>query len=450
MEEKTLYELTPSQGVVELQCKYTLFKKVVNILSSMTSKKELDFSVMEVALNKIIERNDCLRLNIVKKDKKLYQYFDAKREYMKVPVLEFKTEKEQNNFIDKLRKKPIKFLQGQMIDPYFIKTFDGKYMIFLKVCHYALDMYGIGVLYKDLFEVYNALKNNAELPEPPTSFEEIVKKDISRKNNETFKKNNHEFFKKMLTENDEPYYSGLNGPDNKIWKKQLKKKRHAMKMFFINCDTKGVCHTIDKDLVEKVINFAKENSFSPASLFLYAATLTTAKLNKTYANILPLELCNCRGTMNEKLCAGTKVQSVPSFTKFDKDKSFLDNFEYFSQEQMKAHRHIGYSEQEFQFLLREVYKASFLECYWSLTFSFIPYTNPDNMEFDIYSNEKCALPVYIAQLYDVNTGDIRMAYDYQTKIITEQDIDRYHKMYLKVLNQVVENPEIKLDDITLE
>ena len=66
--ERTYYELTPSQEVVELQCKYTLFKRVVNILFSATSEEKLNFGIMENAFNKIVERNDCLRIRFVKKE----------------------------------------------------------------------------------------------------------------------------------------------------------------------------------------------------------------------------------------------------------------------------------------------------------------------------------------------------------------------------------------------
>ena len=77
MENLELYELSPSQDVIMLQCKYTLFRQIVNILSSMTSDEELDFNIMKDAFNKVVERNDCLRIKIIKKNKKLMQYFSS-------------------------------------------------------------------------------------------------------------------------------------------------------------------------------------------------------------------------------------------------------------------------------------------------------------------------------------------------------------------------------------
>ena len=65
----------------------------------------------------------------------------------------------------------------------------------------------------------------------------------------------------------------------------------------------------------------------------------------------------------------------------------------------------------------------------------------------VYSNGSGALPCYIAQLYDVKNGNIKMAYDAQKKIISEEDVNVFHKNYLKVLEQVTSNPEIKIENI---
>ena len=183
MKNKTIYELTPAQDVPYLQCKYTLFKRVINILSSITLDEDIDFDIMKDAFNKVLERNDCLRIKFFKKKGQLLQYFDEPKVVENIPILDFKTKEEQDSFIAKIRKSGIKFLKGKVIEPYFIKTYDNKNMIFLKVCHLVLDIYGLNVIYKDLLQVYYALKNNKALPEAPNSYEEVIKKDLEKKHN---------------------------------------------------------------------------------------------------------------------------------------------------------------------------------------------------------------------------------------------------------------------------
>ena len=84
--ERRYYDLNPSQNVSKLQCQYTLFKRVINILFSAKREEEIDFEVMEKAFNILVERNDCLRIQFVKKDKKLMQYFRDKVEFNNIPL----------------------------------------------------------------------------------------------------------------------------------------------------------------------------------------------------------------------------------------------------------------------------------------------------------------------------------------------------------------------------
>ena len=63
--EKTLYRFNSSQDVVHLQTKYTLFKRVANIVFYLTLDEPLDRQLMREAIDRLIERNDCLRITFV-------------------------------------------------------------------------------------------------------------------------------------------------------------------------------------------------------------------------------------------------------------------------------------------------------------------------------------------------------------------------------------------------
>ena len=234
MENKNVYELTSAQDVVYLQCKLSLHKNVVNIVSSLTLDEDVDFELLQKAFNKVSERNDCLRIRFFKQGKKLMQVFEESRSYDNIPVIKFETEAEQDEFLEKQTKKAIKYLNGVVAEPTFIKTYDHKSMVLMKVAHLVLDIYGINIIYKDLFDVYYAMKEGRELPELPTSFEEMLKADLKKKSDVAFNEKNREFFKEYYETRENPYYAGIHGYENKIWQKQLKKKRHAMKLFLFS------------------------------------------------------------------------------------------------------------------------------------------------------------------------------------------------------------------------
>lgn len=449
MKNNKLYDLNKSQEVVKLQCQYTLFKKVVNIVSSVTSKNQLNYDLINKAYNLVVKRNDCLRIRFTKQKKKLMQYFVKDVEEVKMPVYEFNTKQEQEDFIKKITKRAIKYKKGVVIEPYFVKTYDQKYMVVLKVCHLILDIYGLNVIYKDLFNVYEALLNNTELPECPTSFEESLQKELVKKNNEELHKKNFEFFNNLLQSNEEPYYAGIHGPKDPIWQKQVRKNKRAMKMFFIHCDTEGTMCNINKDVTSKVMDYCKQINQSPANFLFYTLSVCTGKLNNNTDKMLPLELYNCRTNYHDKNCAGTKVQSLGCYTKINYKKSFSENFEDFCTAQKTLYRYINFADSEFEKLLHKTYKSSMLETYYSITYSFIPFEFNDDFYFDIYSNGKGALPAYIAQFYNTTTGEISMAYDCHIKTTSHEDVKKFHQMYVNLILNIIQNPNEIVEQIKM-
>ena len=448
--EKTCYELSPSQDVSYLQCKYSLFKCVINILPAITIADDVDFDLMEKAYNIVVERNDCLRIKFFKRKGKLMQYFEDSRPYKKIPVVKYDTEEKFNAFIERYKKTAIDYLHGKVIEPNFIKTHDGKNMILFKVCHLVVDVYGLFVVFMDLLKVYNALKNGEELPPAPASFEEVVKRDIERHYDMRRETKHAEFFKDMLSDKPEPYYAGIHGPEDKSWQKQLKKNHRGMGMSFIRNDTEAYIHLIGSDILTRVFDYCKANQVSPANFLFYTCSLTSAMLNNNVRNSLPLSLCNCRITQNEKTCAGSKVQSIACYTRYSYKKTFEENIKRFSASQAKLYMHVGFSDREFETMLHKAYHTSIFETYYSMAFSFVPFEVPDGIDFTIYSNGKGALAAYVIQLFDTKSNTMRMAYDVQTKTTTPEHVARFHEMYKNVLTQVLDNPQILLKDIVLE
>lgn len=448
MEEKKYYELNPSQEVVALQCKYTLFKRVINILTSITFDKEIDVPLMEKAFREVVKRNDCMRLDFKKVKGKIMQSFREEVSF-DIPKYEFTTKKEQESFINKQRKKAIKYTKGVVFECSFIKTFDGKFMVFLKVCHLILDLYGINNIYNDLLKVYESLVNKESLPDEPSSFEEIVKKDLIKKNDKTIHERNEKFFTEYLSSKEHPYYAGLHGDNLPLWQKQLKKGSRSMKMFFVHNDTESYKFSIGGDIVSKAVDYCKENNITLPKMLFYVMSVTASKLNGNVKNTIPLELCNCRATVSEKKCAGTKVQSIACYTVVDGEKTFDESLKAFSSEQDVLYRYIGFSDQEFQMLLHKIYKSSLLETFYSITFSFLPVVKTSGVEINVYSNGKCAIPSYIALMWDTVSNGIDIIYDVQTKIISKDAIEKFHKSYVTVLEKVLDNPLDKIKNISL-
>ena len=139
-------------------------------------------------------------------------------------------------------------------------------------------------------------------------------------------------------------------------------------------------------------------------------------------NARNIELCKKRSGQGENILIAGVILNLLVLFYFKYLDFFLENVNNFSLNQLSLYRRVGFPDVEFETLLHKIYPSSMLETYYSITFSFVPYEKDIDIRYDIYSNEKGALPCYLALLYDINTKEVRMCYDCQSKIIKEKDV----------------------------
>lgn len=418
------YELNPSQEVVKMQLLFSVDKRVINILSSATCDELLDVDVMRQAIALAFMRNDSMHIKFVKR-KKLMQYFDNEATCPAIPYLEFATKEEQEKFVATKKKHAIRYKHGKVVEFYLCKTYDNKLMFFIKICHLVADLYGLNLFYKDVFDIYDSLKNGKPLPENLPKFEEVLKKDLQFKHNKQIQQKNYDFFHSYLGEREEPYYAGMHGNDGPISKKDFPKR--TSRMFFVRNKTKSYLKTMDLAKCQKIIAFCEQNKVTPANFLFYATTLAQSRLNGNVKNQLQLELSNCRATAVERKVVGTKAQSLGCYITLEPEEKLSDSFETFCKNQTMFYRHIGFSDFDFQMLTHKLWKSSNLRTYYANSFSFIPTMNPKGINFQAYSNGKFALPCYFAIMFNVNTYEMKFIYDCQIKLFTDADVDRFHE-----------------------
>ena len=123
-----VYDLTPAQDMIQYMLKYSFFhKQVTQIPESILTEKEIDFKLMEQAINIEIERNDCMRLRFFKEKGKIKQYFLDHYEIHDIPVLKFSSMEEQVEVLTADAQTPIRMLKGETYRLKFFRAADGRY-----------------------------------------------------------------------------------------------------------------------------------------------------------------------------------------------------------------------------------------------------------------------------------------------------------------------------------
>ena len=446
---QTRYTFNYSQDIVHLQTKYSLFKRVSNILFSITFENGFEDGLMRKSLELLVERNDCLRLKFEKVGKQNLQYFRDKYVLEDIPSIAFTEYVQIDKFVNKFRKKAVNVFKGETFKPVFAVGPAGEKILFIKISHMVADTYGIGVLVNDLYNIYNAVSKGQDLPAAPGSFEEVIQKDNQYRANDTALEKDREFFKDYyeVRHPQIPAYCGVQGSNSDVWLKLKRKGHKSLPYFFIKCDTRGYKFVIPAAITEKVVQWCTEHSISMNSFFFYTCAIACSLRNDKLPYQLPLELMNCRGTIADKKTAGTKVQSLSVYTTVDYSISFLENIMLLFQEQTELYRHTKLSYLEIQDIEHKLWDYSMLSQLTNYCFSFIPVSMPDGIKFQLYTNGKGALPAYMALMHNVKTNEIHAMYDVQVKMCNTDQMIEFQNTYINVIEAVLQKPEAPLNEL---
>ncbi len=445
----TLYHFTYSQDVIRLQSKYALFKRVLNILFSVTCDEGFDEALMEKALNLLYERNDCLRLRFVKQGKETMQYFEPVRTVGCIRREKFTTSAQMERFFRCFRRKPTNLAKGDALRVVFAVNPEGKQMIIFKICHYVADTYGIGILVNDLFAVYNALRDGKELPEAPGSFEEIVRKDNEYRNDEAATTRDKEFFLDYYKNRhaQHPVYCGPHGNGSDRWLKLKRKGKYSLPYLMVRCDTEGYQFVIPSAITEKVVKWCTDHGVSMNAFFFFNFSLALSLINDRETRLAPVEILNCRGTVADRKAAGTKAQGVCVCTEIDYAKSFAENVAILAQEQNELYRHTRLTYLEGEAYQHEAWKHSMLGSVNCAGFSFIPFAAPEGINLQIHSNGKGALVTYVAMMHNLRTNETFVNYDVQRLMITPWQLIDFQNVYVRTIEAVLADSESPLEKL---
>ena len=447
--EKKLYAFNYSQDIIHLQTKYALFKRVANIVFSVSFDEGFDEALMKQALQKLVDRNDCLRMTFVKEGKTTKQYFDQTRSIGEIPSRKFDTVSQQNAFIRRFRRKMVNIYKGEALKVVFVTNPAGQQEVLVKISHFAADTYGIGVLVSDLSAIYKALRDGTPLPPEPGKFADVLQKDAEYRDNSEALQKDIEFFKDYYEKRhpEHPTYLGIHGDESDRWLKFKRKGKFWLTFLFVRCDTEGYRFVIPASVSDRVAAWCEQQGISMTSFFFYTCAIACSLKNDKMPYQLPLELMNCRATVADRKAAGTKVQSLSVYVTVDYKKTFNESAAAMFADQSELYRHTRLSYLEVEAMEHKLWNYPMTSQIINYCFSFIPMKMPEGMRLQVYSNGKGALVTYMAMIYDVDSHEIYVNYDIQTKMVTPAQLVEFQNLYIHVVETVLANPDKPLEQL---
>ncbi len=455
-ENKKLYELIPSQQTMYFMIKYSLHKQVIQIPTSFSIKKELDFRILAKAVNIEIQRNDCLRLRFVKDQKSVKQYFLPSFEFEKIRVLHFRDDAEQTEFFNSDASKPVKFFKDETFRLYFFKNDNGEQGVFFNVCHMVMDALAVSVFYKDLFEIYNALEKRTALPAPLSSFEEYLQKEYAYLQNKKKFSADAAFITEYHKNGGEPYYCGLHGPEL-LEKQRIKKKNPALRVPAaydpIHDRSEILRMRIEPKDAKKVLAFCKEHLIAPETLIQTGFRIHASSIHNRINDTFMMVLCGRRVTKSQQHMGGCLAQPFMTRVIFKNENSFMQTLEDTSEIRNKLFRHMNFPYLASRKIQQDIYGYSAAQGPSFMMYTWLPLARlgifgDDTKEtFRGYNPGRYVMPLYTFSFVDPTDGGIDFYYMYRTNILTKEQIEKLHKNAVKVINAGVASPELTVKEL---
>ncbi len=454
-ENRTLYPLSGAQTLTWYQLQYSPNKRLMQIPIYVTVNRELDIELLKKAIEIEHERNDCLRERFVMQDDKCMQYFIPETKASILETVDFtgKTKKAQDRYFEDDVNKVQDFMNGDVCHFMVFKTYDGGTGIYMMASHMIMDASAVVITVKDIFEVYLALEEGRELPKPLAAFEDCLKKDLKYSENEEAQKKDTEFFQKYYTDFGEPIYAGVAGI--KKLKKQRKMFRNKnmraiLPTYALSKKMSSESMVLSNEKLNKITAMCEERRLDFSSLLQLAIRSYASKVNDYEKDVTYIWICNNRATLADKRSGGCRMLSQTVCTRITEDMTAAEAVNSLAESNMAIMRHINFSGLKAIFMMRSLFKTVDNGNYSAYWYTYLPvkFDLPEGWEIDYkWYNPGHALPLYIFITPDIKGNGLRFNYEYRPVHIKKRSILALHKSVEKILDAVVENPDITIGEI---
>ncbi len=407
--------------------------KLINIISgSLIIKKDFDLSRAEQTVNKFVEINESMRLRICIENSVPKQYvvnfepFEAD----KINV-EGKTEEEIDNIKQEYISRPIDIIDRPLFSYLLIDRGQGAGEIFLKAHHLICDGWSGSKMVTELAKIYDEmLEGNIEFEIYP-SYLDYIAKETEYKSSEKFK-DDEAFWMEYLKDFNETV-----GIKNTVLT-ETEAKRYAVKL--------------DSKLNELILNYCKENKFSPYTIFMTALAIYLERITEKQDIVIGTPILN-RGNFAEKQMQGMFVSTMPVRFKIDEQMTFKDLCTMNARETMSLFRHQRFPISK---TIDNVKKNNGLED--SLYKVMVSYQNARakfdkedtyRMSWNFSGHIQDELEIHIVDLND--DGILEVDYDYITSLFEDKEIEYIARRIETIIEDgIVNNKKVETIEIMPE
>lgn len=432
---ENIYALTNPQKSIWLTEQFYKGTSIENITGSVIISQNVDFGNLKKAINLFVKKNDSFRLKFIVKDDTAMQYVDDFTEF-DIETISVETDKDVKCLERKMCDTPFNTLDSLLFDFKLFEFPNGYGGFVINAHHLISDAWTAGLVVNEIMGYYeNLIKGEKISDDLNPSYIEYINSENEYLNSEKFKKDKtfwNEIFSSIPETATIPSVNQENSKE-------------------IDCSSKRKLFIIPKETMILINEFCKERKASAFNFFMGVLSIYLSRVSGLDEFVIGTPILN-RGNFKEKQTTGMYISTIPFKVTLNSDDLFGDFVSKISADFLKIFRHQKYP---YQYLLEDLRtKDSSIPNLYKVLISYQNVrSNKQSADISYDSrwigNNNISDDINI-HLYDMNdTGDISVAYDYLLSKYTIDDICSIHARFLHIINQILENNEIKLKDIEI-
>ena len=435
-----LFRLNHSQDDVRLQSILLPVRNADNLVFTLDFPGGFDPGLMRQALHLLYERNDCLRIHFKHKGLCIRQFFADEAAPYSIPELRFDTEDAEQAYLRRFQGTGLNLFRGETLQTVFAAHPDGTQFLLCKTTHFVADFYGIYVLVKDLKAVYDALRAGAALPPAPGRFEAVVRKDNAVKADRNLRRKNRAYFRDYLSGRQAPRPRCCTpcGPAGKRFYQPLDIAHQEM----ITC----TC-PVPPDTFAAIRSFCDTNGCSRSTFLMYLSALCTSLLSGRTSHQTLLPFIDCRATVAERKCAGTKVLCPITRAEVDYDRPFRENLQRMQDDLDDLYRHLHYPFMAAEMELHRKWCYPLASFVHSFCFSYLEQDTPQDVQFQLVPAPKGAMHFYIIARHQLADDSFSLIFHVRKKLASPEQLSRFRDLLVRVAGRVLAQPDAPLNQV---
>ncbi|MED1412430.1 non-ribosomal peptide synthetase [Bacillus paramycoides] len=403
-------------------------KGICNLRFLFKLHRKMNYSKLNRVVNRVISENDglCIRLkgNVHQEPE---QYF-VKHEEQEFEFFDFSSVEDSDlleKWIEQKTKETFTLFNSDLYYFALIKLNDNECAVFGNVHHIIMDGLSIQIFTSQIAKYYYEMYSETEEGVLRNSYVQFLTNEQTYLNSSRFQKDQKFWLEEFKTL---PSVTGL-----KSYNTYQVSTRASRETFILS-----------EHLKIKIEKFSEDYKFSLYTLFVAAFSLSMYRWTSSLDIALGMAYGN-RMTKMERELIGMMVSTVPLRMDIDPEEEVLSFIGRVSRKQSKSLRHQKYP---FDLLLKQINKENNSNI--RLFGTTIDYRDRDESGDSLWipnCEEVQDFAVHIENLIDIDSLHVHI--DYREELFSNDEIKRFFKVMLAIIENTFENPKQKVAEIEI-